>query len=341
MKKQTIVTVVIPLYNKTKYIERTIESVRQQSLGGIEILVVDDESTDGGDLIVEQLQKEEPRLHLIRRPNGGQSAARNSGIAAAKGDLIAFLDADDQWEPDYLQALVDLRARYPEAGVYATGYRIVRHGFDVEVTIPSESSSSSQHLLDDYFKRSQGYPFVWVSAMAIPKTILDQLGGFLEGEQIGGDSEMIGRVAMYYPVAYDSRILAIYRTDAEGRQNPRRDRQPQTPPFARTFAQVQQTGQLSEQVLMDAPEYINRLWVQYIGLLVNLGKREMIQDVLQKELTKTEQYWFKVQFLRFATSFLPMALFKFINRILSSRHFFFLETPRHKRCGVQVTVVKR
>lgn len=335
------ISVVIPLYNKVQYIERTIQSVCQQSFKDFEVIVVDDESTDGSDLLVEQLQLEEPRIRLFRRSNGGQSAARNSGIAAAKGELVAFLDADDQWEPDYLQALVDLRQEFPEAGLYATGYRVVREGFDVEVTIPSEQSWSSKHLLDDYFKRSQGYGFVWVSAMAIPKQILGDLGGFLEGEQIGGDTEMISRVAMYYPVAYDSRPLAVYRADALGRQNPRRDRKPQSPPFSRTFAQAKTMGQLSEQVLMQAPEYINRRWLDYTGLLIALGKRDMIRIILQEEITQTKQYRFKVWFLRLAVLLFPMSLLQLVNRMLTSRYLLFLHSARYSRCGVQVRLVKK
>ncbi len=340
-KSKPQVSIVIPLYNKVNYIERTILSVCQQTFQNFEIIVVDDESTDSGDLIVEQLMVKESRISLLRRSNGGQSAARNTGIEASQGNLVAFLDADDHWEPDYLQALVSLQERFPEAGLYATGYRTVYDGFEVEVTISSEQNESIQYLLYDYFRRSQGCSFVWVSAMAIPKFVLNELGGFLMGEQIQGDSEMISRVALYYQIAYDRRPLAIYRADAQGRQNPRRDRKPQTPPFARTFNQASQQAHLTQHVIDQAPEYINRLWIQYIRLLVALHKRQMIQTVLRRELTHTKQYRLRAWYFRLAASVFPMSLFHFLNRLLYSKYFMFLDKPLHKRCGVQVTKVKK
>ena len=88
-----------------------------------EILIIDDGSTDGGGEIVKSIV--DPGLRLIRQENQGVSTARNRGIAEAEEELIAFLDADDAWKPRFLEVILNLRRRYPEAGVYATANEII------------------------------------------------------------------------------------------------------------------------------------------------------------------------------------------------------------------------
>ena len=83
-----------------------------------EVIVVDDGSTDGGAAIVEHFA--DPRIRLITQENRGASAARNRGIRESWADLVAFLDADDEWYPAFLETALDLRRRYPGAGLYAT-----------------------------------------------------------------------------------------------------------------------------------------------------------------------------------------------------------------------------
>ena len=88
------IAAIIPLYNGAPYIHEAIENVLRQTLPPTEIIVVDDGSTDNGPQIVEQLAREHP-IKLLHRPNGGQSSARNFGIAQSNCDLIAMLDQDD------------------------------------------------------------------------------------------------------------------------------------------------------------------------------------------------------------------------------------------------------
>lgn len=103
-----IVSVVIPAYNAAGFIARAIASVQAQTLQTLEIIVVDDVSTDDTLAVVSLLAEADARIRLIRSPqNGGPSAARNLGFAAAKGQWIAILDADDVYKPDRLATLVD------------------------------------------------------------------------------------------------------------------------------------------------------------------------------------------------------------------------------------------
>ncbi len=332
-----MISVIIPLYNKARYIERTIQSVLQQSHQDFEIIVVDDESSDGGDKIVEQMAVDHPAIQLIRRPNGGQSAARNSGIKAVQGDLIAFLDADDQWRNGYLESLAEMRHRFPEAGVLATGYRVVySENFYVDVSIATNDGENCQVLLDDYFRRAASYSFVWVSAMAIPGHLFKELGLFLEGEHIGGDTEMIGRIALNYPVAYDRRLLAIYRADAQGRQNPRRDRQLQEPPFVRTYAHAAQEGDLSQDARDYGRDYIQRLWLNYINLVISVRNRSELKRVLEQEINNAGPYSHRLKFYQWGSRFLPMDFLYFANRFLNSRSSLERQSKMFSSCGLAV-----
>ena len=101
------VSVIIPVHNVEAFLPRTIGSVREQTLRDIEIICVDDASTDGSAALLEAMAREEKRLQLIRFPgNRGVSAARNEGLDAARGEYVYFLDSDDWLDPDYLAAMV-------------------------------------------------------------------------------------------------------------------------------------------------------------------------------------------------------------------------------------------
>jgi len=100
------VSVIIPTYNRASAVCEAIGSVLDQTYGDLEVLVVDDGSTDGTAGIVAETFGPDPRVKVLSRPNGGPAAARNHGIRQARGELIAFLDSDDLWEPDKLELQV-------------------------------------------------------------------------------------------------------------------------------------------------------------------------------------------------------------------------------------------
>ncbi len=106
------VSVVIPLYNKGLYIARALNSVLAQTFQDFEVILVDDGSTDDGAEVIGGV--DDPRIQLIQQENLGVSAARNRGIEAARAELVAFLDADDEWLPCFLSKIIDLSDKYPE-----------------------------------------------------------------------------------------------------------------------------------------------------------------------------------------------------------------------------------
>lgn len=115
------VSVIIPLFNKAPYIGRALRSVTAQSFKDFELIVVDDGSTDGGIQTVEAFH--DPRIRIISQTNAGPGAARNRGLAAGRGDLVAFLDADDEWLPGYLEESVSLLDQnVPQAAAVTSAY---------------------------------------------------------------------------------------------------------------------------------------------------------------------------------------------------------------------------
>jgi hypothetical protein len=114
-------SVIIPLYNKAPYVQRALDSVLAQSLRDFELIVVDDGSTDAGDEIVARCR--DPRVRLIRQTNAGPGAARNRGLREAKGELVAFLDADDEWLPEYLGRAAEYLRLHAEVAAISMGRR--------------------------------------------------------------------------------------------------------------------------------------------------------------------------------------------------------------------------
>lgn len=116
-----LVSVVIPTYNRAHYLPECLRSVQQQTYQNLEVLVVDDGSTDGTRELMAGICREDGRIKYITQPNGGVSAARNTGLRAAQGDFIALLDSDDAWLPWKIQAqLTAFAALPPEVGMIWT-----------------------------------------------------------------------------------------------------------------------------------------------------------------------------------------------------------------------------
>lgn len=118
------VSIVIPLYQKQSTIRRAVESTQRQSFTDFEILIVDDGSTDDGPDIVRSLAQADSRIRLLTRLNGGPGAAKNTGLREASARLVTFLDADDEWQPHFLEHATRAMNAHPECAVYASAFRV-------------------------------------------------------------------------------------------------------------------------------------------------------------------------------------------------------------------------
>lgn len=120
--KDNLVSIITPMYNGAKYIGQTIESVLSQTYKELELIVIDDGSKDDGSQIVEGYMKQDDRIYLLSQKNAGSAAARNNGIRTAKGRYIALLDADDLWDPIFLESQL-LLMKEKSALVVCASYR--------------------------------------------------------------------------------------------------------------------------------------------------------------------------------------------------------------------------
>ena len=209
------VSVVIPLYNKARHIARAVESVRGQTWQDFEIIVVDDGSTDGSSDTVRRIA--DARLRLITQPNGGECAARNRGIAETACDAVAFLDADDEWLPTFLETVVALRQRFPDCGMYATAYSLCRDGAVIRPEFHGCPTAPAGGVVDDYYKSAVATPPVTSSSVMITKQALQAVGGFPVGVKRGGDLATWARIALRHRIAWSPVPGAIYHLSADNR----------------------------------------------------------------------------------------------------------------------------
>lgn len=208
-----MISVVIPLYNKEKSIASTLRTVLNQTFSDYEIVIVNDGSTDGS---VEEIEKvQDDRIRLVHQPNAGVSAARNRGIEEAKGDLIAFLDADDEWKPEYLATQYHLSQKYPECSVFACNYEFRDVSGKVTPTLIHKLPFVGEDgILSNYFEvASCSHPPLWTSAVMVKKQAMQAIGGFPLGIKSGEDLLTWARLAVNGMIAYSKRPLAVFNVE--------------------------------------------------------------------------------------------------------------------------------
>lgn len=204
------ISVIIPLYNKEREIEGTIRSVLAQRLQPLEIVVVDDGSTDHSAALVEAIPS--PLIRLVRQPNAGECAARNRAIAESRGELLALLDADDEWEEGFLEEVAALYREFPGCGIYSTAFRVVSHDGIFPAPTPTRRG-----IVENFF-RDSAHRYVSIpSASAIPREVIDRVGGFPDGMKMGGDLYMWIKIARRYPVCFSPQPLCRYSKVASNR----------------------------------------------------------------------------------------------------------------------------
>ena len=204
-------SVVMPLYNKEQELPATLVSVLNQTFSDFELLVINDGSTDRSVQIVQGF--DDNRIIIFYQENAGVSAARNKGISKARSDLIVFIDADDLWHPDFLRTITTLRADYPQAKWFATGYEIVHPETGRTFSkLRGPAEAFQRGILPDYFGVAVcSDPPVWSSATAVMRDAIDAIGGFPVGIKSGEDLLTWARLAVRFPLAYEARSLATFR----------------------------------------------------------------------------------------------------------------------------------
>lgn len=206
-------SIIIPLYNKVNFVEKTIKSVLNQTYSDFEIIVVNDGSTDGSLQVIESLRQNDDRVILYSKQNEGVSIARNYGIKKAKFNYIVLLDADDIWEPDFLETILFLIQKYPEASAFCTGYSIVTNKIQNEIFYGEKNET---YIINDYCGLvCTGKISCCSSAICIKKEDLLSVGLFRKNIKRGEDLDLWVRIACKYKIAYHASTKAIYIKNSE------------------------------------------------------------------------------------------------------------------------------
>jgi len=281
-----IFSVVVPLYNKEPYIARALRSVLLQTVGDFEAIVVDDGSTDDGAAVVESF--DDPRVRLVRQTNKGVSAARNRGILESLGGLIAFLDADDEWMPAFLETVLSLQQKYPLAGAYATDYytqeKKQRLPMKQKILPPEPWEGPIPRY---FFTAIHGDP-VSSSSVCIPRKTFEKVGLFQEGVWWGEDLDMWGRIALTSPIVFTWYYGAIYHYEAMNRANERRVLVREHP-FTRTGLQYIDRNRhlLDREGLSDLVEYIEKTKMQTASRALKAGEPAIARELIRTCTSRT------------------------------------------------------
>ena len=195
------VSVVIPTHNRCDLVREAIASVTAQSYADLELIVVDDGSDDGTAEVVQQYAG----VRYVYQPNRGVSTARNAGVALARGELIAFLDSDDLWQPRKLEHQVALFDQYPDVQICQTDEIWVRNGVRVN------PHNKHRKAGGDIFARSLELCLVSPSAVMMRRALFEELKGFDETLPACEDYDLWLRVTVRVPVHFIELPLVVKR----------------------------------------------------------------------------------------------------------------------------------
>lgn len=209
-------SVVVPAYNKEKYISRTINSVLNQSYHSFELIIVDDGSTDGTMNAINAFS--DKRIQVIREKNSGPSFARNTGISACHNGWIVFLDADDEMLPDNLSTFALLIAAYPDYKVFNANFF-----YEYEGKRNLFSHGIRNGIVNNPFKGYMlGYMFSRTGTTAYKKDILDKFK-FNPSLFRYEDMEFNIKIMSNYPFVQTDRPVLVYNVTDSGASKPRKD----------------------------------------------------------------------------------------------------------------------
>ena len=206
-KNKPLVSIVIPLYNKSKVVEKTISSVLNQSFYKFELIIVDDGSTDNSLELVSKISDE--RIVVFKKKNGGVSEARNFGVKKAKSDWIFLLDADDVLYENALQILFNLVQKYPDKSIYVANFCVSTNRnlkLYCKERVEGVYKNTSKNIWSNRI-------FTRTGNTLINKAVFESVGYFREDMSYYEDMEFILRYSRKYEFVYTPVPVFKYETD--------------------------------------------------------------------------------------------------------------------------------
>lgn len=288
-------SVIIPLYNKVNYIGTAIQSVMNQTFTDFELLVIDDGSTDQS--FKEAQTHENNQIKIFTKTNGGTASARNVGIAKSTGTYVCFLDGDDFWKPNFLELINVLINKFPEAGMYGTGYAFQKKNKTYHPGWHGLPNDKTQLLVPNYFNSIlYGEQIITASSVCISKSVLDEFSGFNEQIRYTEDQELWNKIALHYPIALDKTVAAIYRQDAIGMKTKRIPKHELE--FAACLQKILDVNKVPSEHIRDAEKIIaaNLIGVASLNLMAGDKKtaRKFLSDPRTSAMPKRKAAWEKL-----------------------------------------------
>jgi len=203
-------SIIIPLYNKAHTIERTINTIISQTCQDFEIIVVNDGSTDNGVDVIKKCFSQD-KIKIVEQQNKGVSVARNVGVKHSLYEFIAFIDGDDEWEPEYLSNMKQAIDLYQDASMFCSaGIATAKH------LVYNRISKKHKDLIVEIDFFQNPHIFLHTSAVLVKKTMFNKAGGFKAGMKRNEDYALFFSIALLTPVIYIGKPLSIYVGDVEG-----------------------------------------------------------------------------------------------------------------------------
>ena len=283
MKKAPVVSVIMPLYNKRPYVRRAIDSVCEQTFTDWECIIIDDGSTDGS---VSEIPTDDGRIRFFQQKNAGPAAARNRGIGEARGELVAFLDADDYYYPQKLQEELSLLYTRRKAEWMMS---------------PGDTETNNEimgHRLRDHYGRElpaeilvlENAPFqssliVAADGLCIRKKLLERVGGFNEEMRCFEIAELVTRCSLVQPkvITYPFPLYCVVKLEDSA--------------FAVSSHRIDGLRQLGESFLN-----LSKYYPQFSDWLTSKSRRNLHSYVVQ--LRRTGR---KKEARRYLTDLFPYA----------------------------------
>jgi len=203
-------TAVIPAFNEERFVARAIESVLSQSVRPIQVLIIDDGSTDR--TAETAMRYKSDGVEYVYQKNAGLASARNKGINLARGKFIGFLDADDEWKDYLLEDIKIIFEQHPTLMWACAPFERVFENGETDYIRSLGSDIVNNGMIENYFKVQSAYHFSCSSSMVINRQVFKSVGEFDTSiSQYGEDLDMWFRIALKYPqIGYSSRVGAVY-----------------------------------------------------------------------------------------------------------------------------------
>jgi glycosyltransferase involved in cell wall biosynthesis len=210
----TFFSIIIPLYNKEKYVEKTLQSIIYQTLDDYEVLIIDDCSTDSSSELVKPFISDKIKI-IHHKTNKGLSASRNTGIQNANTDYIIFLDADDTWKPTFLETIHRLIFNFPEARIFGTNYEEV---YKNKTYLPHNGSDSLPNNFEGYinfFKINIKQGIYNHGSVCFHKEVYENVGCYNTQIKFSNDIDFNIRANYHYKLAYSNTIQMSYLMEVD------------------------------------------------------------------------------------------------------------------------------